>query len=286
MKQNKHIGKLTGKTLIFGGVYSNFQALKKLMLIAKKEQIPSQNIICTGDIVAYCAEPERCVQAIKDWNIHSILGNVEIQLRDEEEDCGCNFNDGSRCDVLSRQWFPFAQSKTSEDSINYFKTLPDHLSFDYAEKRCVVVHGSYFETSGFIFKSTDWAKKQQNFEAANADVILGGHCGLPFNDVQNNQYWLNSGVIGMPANDGTRRVWYMILDDSNGFSFTHHSFEYDAKAANQSMVENNLPRQYAKTLLSGLWDNCEILPETETLAQGKKLFSKKHEASYKGQAFV
>jgi hypothetical protein len=52
------------------------------------------------------------------------------------------------------------------------------------------------------------------------------------------------------------------------------------------MVENNLPRQYAKTLLSGLWDNCEILPETETLAQGKKLFSKKHEASYKGQAFV
>ena len=83
MKTNKHIGKLRGKTLIFGGVYSNFQALKKLMLIAKKEQIPSQNIICTGDIVAYCAEPERCVQAIKDWNIHSILGNVEIQLRDE-----------------------------------------------------------------------------------------------------------------------------------------------------------------------------------------------------------
>jgi len=265
MKTNKHIGTLTGKTLVFGGVYSNFQALKKLIEIAESEQIPSQNIICTGDIVAYCAEPERCVQAIKDWNIHSILGNVEIQLRDEEEDCGCNFNDGSRCDIFSRQWFPFAQAKTSEDSIDYFKTLPDHLSFNYAGKKCTVVHGTYFETSGYMFKSTDWTEKQENFDAANADVILGGHCGLPFNDIQ------NAGVIGMPANDGTRRVWYMILDDADGFSFEHHSFEYDAKMANQFMVENNLPCQYAETLLTGLWDNCEILPETETSRQGKEL---------------
>ncbi len=271
MKINKHIGTLKGKTLVFGGVYSNLQALVKLIEIAAEEEISSQNIICTGDIVAYCAEPERCAQVIRDWNIHSILGNVEIQLRDEEKDCGCNFNDGSRCDVFSRQWFPFAQKNITKDSIDCFKTLPDHLSFNYAGKRCAVVHGTYFETSGFIFKSTDWAAKQQNFDAANADVILGGHCGLPFNDVQNNKYWLNSGVIGMPANDGTKRVWYMILDDANGFSFEHHSFEYDAKAANQSMVENNLPRQYAETLLSGLWDNCEILPEEETLAQGKKL---------------
>jgi hypothetical protein len=94
---------------------------------------------------------------------------------------------------------------------------------------------------------------------------------LPFNDIQNNQYWLNSGVIGMPANDGTRRVWYMILDDANGFSFEHRFFEYDAEEANHLMVKNNLPSQYAKTLLTGLWDNCEILPETETSVQGKEL---------------
>lgn len=271
MKTNNHIGKLTGKVLVFGGVYSNFQSLEKLMQIAEEEQIPSQNIICTGDIVAYCAEPERCIKAIQDWNIHAILGNVEIQLRDNEEDCGCNFNDGSRCDIFSRQWYPFAQTQTSEKSIEYFKTLADHLSFDYAGKRCTVVHGTYFETSGYVFKSTDWSVKQQNFDAANADVILGGHCGLPFNDIQNNKYWLNAGVIGMPANDGTQRVWYMVLDDTNGFSFRHHSFEYDARMANQLMVQNNLPCQYADTLLSGLWDNCEILPEEETLMQGKQL---------------
>jgi predicted phosphodiesterase len=267
----KHIGTLNGKTLIFGGVYSNFQALEKLMDIARQQQIPNQNIICTGDIVAYCAEPERCVQAIRDWKIHSILGNVEIQLRDNETDCGCNFNDGSRCDIFSRQWYAYAQRQTSEDSIHFFTTLSDYITFDYAGKRCLVVHGTYFETSGYIFQSTDWQTKQANFDAANVDVIIGGHCGLPFSDTQNDQYWLNAGVIGMPANDGTTRVWYMILDDANGFSFQHLSFAYDHETATRLMQENNLPCQYADTLMTGLWDNCEILPDVETLARGQAL---------------
>lgn len=271
MKRTQDIGKLSGKVLVFGGVYSNLQALQALKKIADAEGFSPKNIICTGDIVAYCAMPQACLELIQDWGIHNILGNVEIQLRDEEEDCGCNFNDGSRCDVFSRQWFPFAQKSINSAARNWLKTLPDHLVFEYADKKCVVVHGTFSETSGYVFRSSPWLKKQQNFEAAAADVILAGHCGLPFHDVQDGKYWLNAGVIGMPANDGTPRVWYMTLDDTDVFSFAHHAFEYDCSAANQQMTENCLPPQYAQTLLTGLWDNCEILPLEETKTQGKML---------------
>ena len=270
-KTTKHIGSLSGKLLIFGGVYSNFQALESLMEVARQEHIPPQNIICTGDIVGYCAEPERCLQVVKDWGIHTILGNVEIQLRDEEEDCGCNFNDGSRCDIFSKQWFPYAQSKVSEDSKQWLRQLPDHITFDYADKRIMVVHGTYFETSGYMFRSTTWAEKERNFKATNTDVILGGHCGLPFIDTKKGKYWLNAGVIGMPANDGETSVWYMILEDTSGFLYHHHQLAYDFKKANKLMMDNCLPPQYAKTLLTGIWDNCEILPDAETAAQGKKI---------------
>jgi predicted phosphodiesterase len=266
-KTTQHIGQLSGKILVFGGVYSNFQALEKLMSIAEEAQISPSNIICTGDIVAYCAEPEACVTTIRDWGVHSILGNVEIQLRDDLEDCGCNFNDGSRCDVLSRQWYPYAQSQMSNESKEWFHSLPDHIEFDYANKKIAVVHGDALETSGFVFKSSDWSAKQKSFDALNADVILSGHCGLPFSDVQNDHHWLNAGVIGMPANDSTTRVWYMILDDAP-FSFEHHSFEYDYSKTIELMQKNALPAQYAQTLKTGLWDNCEILPEEETAMQG------------------
>jgi len=266
--QTKNIGTLKGKVLVFGGVYSNFQALEALIKAAKQHNIPNSNIICTGDIVGYCAKPEQTVQTVKDWNIHAILGNVEIQLRDNEMDCGCNFDDNSRCDILSRQWYPYAQSQISDASKAYFHQLPNHINFEYAGKKCTVVHGTFFETSGYMFASTDWQEKERNLEAAKSDVMLGGHCGLPFYHTNNNKHWLNAGVIGMPANDGTSKVWYMILDDANGFSFEHHALEYDFLTAQKLMQQHQLPSQYAQTLSSGMWDNCEILPEAETKMRG------------------
>lgn len=266
-KTTKNIGKLSGKLLIFGGVYSNFQALEKMIEIAKSENISPENIICTGDIVGYCGEPERCLQTIKAWGIHTILGNVEIQLRDDEEDCGCNFNDNSRCDLFSKQWFPFAQKNTSEASKKWLTTIPDHLIFEFANQQCLVVHGNYYETSGYVFKSTDWNIKQENFTAAEVDIILGGHSGLPFASVQDDKYWLNSGVIGMPANDGNTSVWYMIMEDKP-FRFKHYAFEYNHEKAAQLMNKNGLPKAYSETLKTGIWDNCEILPKAETANQG------------------
>jgi hypothetical protein len=102
------------------------------------------------------------------------------------------------------------------------------------------------------------------------EVIFGGHCGLPFTSVQDGQYWLNAGVIGMPENDGTTKVWYMVLDESP-FSFDHQSIEYDFHTVQNLMNENGLPKAYSETLATGFWDNCEILPDIETEEQGKVL---------------
>ena len=82
--------------------------------------------------------------------------------------------------------------------------------------------------------------------------------------------WLNPGVIGMPANDGTERVWYMILDlnDRGEVVFEHRSFLFDYDETFAQMLENELPIAYAQTLSSGLWYNNDILPEEETAVQG------------------
>lgn len=266
------MGALEGPMLIFGGAYSNFQALERMKEIAIEKGIPATHIICTGDVVGYCAQPEETVQAVIDWGIHSIAGNVEIQLREGEMDCGCDFRSGSRCDTFSRQWYPFAKDRLSTKSIDWMEALPDFIQFDYAGKQATVVHGSWFNTSAYVFGSTDWKDKAANFEASASDFILAGHCGLPFASEQAGKLWLNPGVIGMPANDGTTRVWYAILDAIDGeLTYVHHSFEYDKQQAATLMREKYLPEEYAKTLETGLWDNCEILPDTETALQGHQI---------------
>lgn len=151
-------------------------------------------------------------------------------------------------------------------------SLPEFLQFDYARKKVAVVHGSYHHTSEFIFESTEWQIKQNNFDDLKCDVILAGHCGLPFSQYKNEKYWLNPGVIGMPANDGTPRVWYMLLDDNaDHFSYQHQALDYDHQSTSQKMKEKNLTPSYAQTLRTGMWDNCEILPASETALQGKRI---------------
>jgi len=272
INQMLNIGTLQGPILVFGGVYSNLQALEAIKAVAQQKNIAPSNIICTGDIVAYCAQPNECVQLVKDWGIHCIAGNVEIQLANGQEDCACDFTSGGTCDTLSKQWYPFAQSQLNQAALDWMGKLPEFLMFEYARKKVVVVHGSYHNTSEFIFESTDWNTKQKNFDDTEADIILAGHCGLPFSQEKNNKHWLNPGVIGMPANDGNPQVWYMILnDEKNSFSFKHHTLDYNFEVAAKLMLEKGLPTTYAKTLETGIWDNCEILPLKETALQGKEI---------------
>jgi alkylhydroperoxidase/carboxymuconolactone decarboxylase family protein len=269
----KHIGTKDGKLLLFGGVYSNLQALEALISIAESEGIPAENCICTGDITGYCAQPEETVQLFRKWGAISIAGNVELQLANDSEDCGCDFKAGGRCDSFSKTWFPYTKGYLSQNSLEWIAKIPENISFEYVGKKVTVVHGNYSNVSEFIFKSNANQSKETCFSETDSEVIIAGHCGLPFHQTVKEKLWLNPGVIGMPANDGTTRVWYMILEsDQNEIKYTHRSFEYDFKTAQQLMFKNHLPEAYADTLSSGIWDNMEILPEIEKMEQGIPIY--------------
>lgn len=268
----KNLGIQTNKLLLFGGVYSNLQALEALIDTATSLGISAENCICTGDLIGYCAQPEETIQLFKKWGAHSILGNVEIQLNEGAENCGCNFTESSRCDVFSSQWYPYAQEKLSNNSLAFLKTLPNNIQFQYAAKNITVVHGAFDQVSEFIFKSTPWAVKSKNFKATKSDFIIAGHCGLPFWDTNKDKTWLNPGVIGMPANDGSSKVWYAILEiKEKKIQISHHNLEYNYKLAANLMKEKQLPLAYATTLQTGIWDTMDILPPTEKLLQGKSI---------------
>lgn len=266
------LGDLEGRLLFFGGVYSNIQALGALQMWASDHGYLPDHIFCTGDIGGYCANPGECFDLIKNWHIHSIAGNVELQLRNDEDDCGCDFTADGRCDLFSKTWYNYLKQHTDTANKEWLHTLPHQINFRFANRKFVIVHGSFFKTSEFIFDSTPWQIKKNNFDAASADTIVAGHCGLPFINQSDNLSWLNPGVIGMPANDGSINVWFATLELVNGsFDFRFHKLDYNFKEAKKRMIENQLPISYANTLETGIWDNCEILPEEETRRQGMKL---------------
>ena len=111
-----------------------------------------------------------------------------------------------------------------------------------------------------------------------ADIGEGG-CGnrwalrYRFWSKLSNGYWLNAGVIGMPANDGQEQTWYMLIDQSpppnKQTLIQWHRLPYDVAAAQQAMTIAKLPCEYHDALQSGIWPSTDVLPDIETKQQGK-----------------
>jgi predicted phosphodiesterase len=266
------LGVLEEPVLVFGGPYSNLEATTAVLCEAETLGIPPARIICTGDVVAYCAEPQATADLVRAAGIAVVMGNCEESLGRGAEDCGCGFHAGSVCDRLSAQWYRFAAAALDPEAKRWMNGLPCRLHFTMDGRRLAVVHGAASAINRYVFASTPAEEKLAEIAAARCDGIIAGHSGLPFTQVLGERLWHNAGVIGLPANDATPRAWYSVLTPgAGGIEITHHAFAYDHARAAAKMRRLGLPDAYAKTLETGLWDNCEILPGPETGRQGKPI---------------
>ena len=271
---NQDLGLLEGPLLIFGGPYGNLQATTAMRDVAEQHSIPPERIICTGDLVAYCAEPEETVRLIRDWGIQIVMGNCEQSLAQGAADCGCGFETGSTCSALSAEWFRYVNEKISDVDRIWMSKLPQTLTFKLAGRRLVVIHGGVTQINRFLFASTSAEDKLAELKGlgANIDGLIAGHCGIPFGQIVAEKAWLNAGVIGLPANDGTRDGWYLLLESIGEKLQAHwHRLNYPAEQTQQAMLTSGLTSGYAETIISGLWPSEDVLPVAEKRNRGNAL---------------
>ncbi|MDA3904324.1 MAG: metallophosphoesterase family protein [Desulfuromusa sp.] len=266
------LGRLSGPVLVFGGPYSNLAATRAMRQRADDLQIPSAQVICTGDVIAYCAEPQETLQLIRNWGISVVQGNCEESLGADAPDCGCGFAEGTTCSLLSVEWYQYATRKISTDDRVWMQNLPRSITFKLAGRTLKVVHGGVNQNNRFIFPSTPEAVKREELDLADSDILIGGHSGIPWGQKIDQRVWLNSGVIGLPANDGTPDGWFLLLSPERGdIRCNWQRLSYAAVQAGHNMCEAGLQSGYAKTLVTGLWPSMDVLPVAERSRRGKAI---------------
>lgn len=268
------LGHFDQPLLIFGGPYSNLQAVMALQAVARAHTIPADHVICTGDIIAYCGQPVETTDAIREWGIHVLMGNCEESFATSADDCGCGFGDGSQCDLLSIEWFRFANERVRDDQRQWFASLPRNLMFSIAGQSIQVVHGSVTRINRFMYpsqKDNDFIKE---FDRSCADILVAGHSGIPFSkklrpSQGNQKLWHNTGAIGMPANDGSVHTWYSLFyPTKDSVRIDTRPLKYDFKTAYNTMQNVGLNNGYAACLQNGLWPSMDVLPMIEQQQQG------------------
>jgi hypothetical protein len=257
---------------IFGGPYSNLEATRAFYDEMVRRGISPDRIVCTGDIIAYGADASATLALVRASGCHVVMGNVEENLAAGAADCGCGFEEGSTCDRLSAVWFAHAASQLSLDDRVWMAGLSRQIELAIGPYRFAVLHGGVDNINRLVFASTDAATKRQQLDEAGMDGVIGGHCGLPFTQSVGGRLWHNSGAVGMPANDGTARVWYSIFrpEAAGGVAIEHRALGYDQASAAAKMRHVGLS-EYAEALGSGIRVDADTLPPPEQRMRGVAL---------------
>lgn len=267
------LGQFDQPLLICGGAYGNLEALEAFFAAAAAEGVPPERIIHTGDAVAYCADPVAVSELLRQSGVHLIQGNVEESLAESAADCHCGFEKGSDCDTLADQWFTFADARIDQELRRWMAATPQQLTFRMGGLSARVVHGGVCAVNTFLHPASAAESFARELAACGEDVVLGGHSALPFTRRFAGRTWHNSGALGMPANDGTPRVWYSRLSPlpDGGIRFDHLPLSYDYRSARAKMRAARLPAAYAEALATGLWPSSADLPPEDRARTGVAL---------------
>jgi len=259
----RNLGDIDGDILLFGGPYSNVQALDAMMNWADAAEIPPERRICTGDVAAYCGDPAACIDAMRRLGGPVVAGNCEQQLARGAADCGCGFASGTTCSTLAKEWYAYADRAVDVADRGWMAGCADRLTFRHASRRYVVVHGGASDIAKFLWPISGedefWHEiKMLQEEVGPIDAVIAGHCGISFERNIDGIDWINAGVIGMPPNDGQPDTAFAVLKDG---VVRFERLAYDVAGAARAMERAGLTQGYELALSSGYWPSQDILPD-------------------------
>jgi diadenosine tetraphosphatase ApaH/serine/threonine PP2A family protein phosphatase len=252
---------------LLGGVYANAPALAAALRDARGRG--ADGIYALGDFGGFGPHPDRVFPLLVRGGVQAIQGNYEQALAEGAGDCRCGYTD-PRDAHYAQLSYDYTAEHTSEAWKRWMGALPPTLRVDAGGTRVLLCHGSPRRVNEFLWESTSSDPfLARLLREHDADVIACTHTGLHWaRRLPSGGTVVNAGVLGRPANDGTPRVWYAMVEvggpPARGVQVTFVPVAYDHEALAREMREERLPEEFVETILTGWWTTClEILPAKE-----------------------
>ncbi|HEY7214076.1 MAG TPA: metallophosphoesterase family protein [Thermoanaerobaculia bacterium] len=252
---------------VFGGVYNNHFALAALLEDAGRRG--AEAVYCLGDLGGFGPHPEKIRPLLVGGGVLAIQGNYEESLASGREDCNCGYTD-PRDNHFAEISYRYTERNCSPELKAWLGRLPRRRRVRVGDRELLLVHGSPRRVNEFLFRSTSPVPfLEVLLDQHRCDAVLCTHTGLHWHRrLPSGRDAVNVGVIGRPANDGSTRVWYAMLEArEEGLGVDLVPLAYDHAALAAEMRREGLPEEFVETILTGWWTTClEILPARERAA--------------------
>ncbi len=239
---------------IISDIHGNSEAINSVLKNIKEVD----EFICLGDIVGYGADPNYCIEKIKDIKCRCIGGNHDFAVAGK---VNINyFNYAARSAIL---WTSLPLKK---ENLNFLSNLKRRIEL---EDNVFAVHGSpqdplleYIldkDTASFIFSKFNFKicfvghshlagcfSFSENNNQVNYMNFSNGGC-IEINT--NKRYIINCGSVGQPR-DGNPKASYGIYDLKNK-AVNIYRVSYPINLTKSKIINAGLPRSLADRLSYG-----------------------------------
>ncbi|MDD3118583.1 MAG: metallophosphoesterase family protein [Victivallales bacterium] len=268
------------KYAIISDIHANYDALS--VVLEKCRELAIEDFICLGDIVGYNAEPERCLNAVRQLNLLGcVKGNHDEYVAGDSESME-GFNPHARKAVLwtkeqlveeERQWLrerPLRQTIPNSNITIVHATLDspeawgyifdihhaaDNFSYQFTQL-CFCGHSHVpvafckkpitNSSEKPIIELYDWAYKR-NEEYAPLDAGVADNITIDI--LPGYKYLINVGSVGQPRNNDPRASF--AIYDRSAQTVTRFRLPYDIKSQQEKIRAAQLPERLALRLATG-----------------------------------
>ena len=169
------IGTFDQPVLVFRGPYSNLEAPQALLQRAMVLGFPSERMICMGDVVAYCADPNATLGLMASSGSATVMYKCEEFISADSDDCGCRYAEGSMCNTPSVQWYAHARENLTATAKYWMVELSKLIEFMMAGPHPAIIHGAPSAINRFVFESAEDVIVVSEIERSGSDGVLCGH---------------------------------------------------------------------------------------------------------------
>lgn len=256
------------RVVVCGGVYNNRFALEALL--EESARWGAQAVYCLGDLGGFGPHPEAVRPVLERGGIRLVQGNYEESLAAGREDCNCGYAD-PRDNHFADLSYRYTERNCSAAFKTWLGSHPKERRIRVGARELLLAHGSPRRINEFLFDSTTPdAYLDVLCTQRGCDGFLVTHTGLPWHRrLPAGRDVVNVGVLGRPANDGRREVWYARLAAAERAGAPAVDVElvplrYDWQALAAEMRRERLPEEFVETIATGWWTTClEVLPAKE-----------------------
>jgi len=242
---------------VISDIHANLPALEAVLESAEERQV--EQIWCLGDLVGYGADPDACVELVRDRCDTCLLGNHDLAVLGDLDIAA--FSEAAASAV---EW---TRERIGEPALEFLRELGPALE----SQGIGLFHASPRDPVWEYVLSIEQADECMESQPERLALIGHTHVALYFTrlpedgsrgdtrggqaedglrlDLGEGRWLLNPGSAGQPRDGDPRAAWLELDTEQYGARF--HRVDYDIDRAAASIVDAGLPKRLADRLYIG-----------------------------------